>query len=210
MNGQLGVMEAAQRPWVSVAVTLAEPPRLTAWGGQKGINVSLRFELKNYGTVPAVNARIESPIVLHPGNIKRSELDVPQKEACDRARASSDANPIGGVTVFPGVPVFVEQGTGISGVYKTDDPVLFSILGCVDYTYLGNRHGQTGFRMLLGHVDKGRIYGIPFVEGKPHPYEEPVPPELLAHGYPTDPPKEYLLQPNEFVFQPEDSGNYAR
>ncbi len=143
-------------------------------------------------------------------NIKRSELDVPQKEACDRARASSDANPIGGVTVFPGVPVFVEQGTGISGVYKTDDPVLFSILGCVDYTYLGNRHGQTGFRMLLGHVDKGRIYGIPFVEGKPHPYEEPVPPELLAHGYPTDPPKEYLLQPNEFVFQPEDSGNYAR
>jgi hypothetical protein len=168
---QLDAMEVDKRPWIKVTVTFAEPPQLTDWGGQKGINVSLHFDLKNYGDSPAVNLRIESPIVVHPGNPRRSELDAPQKDACDRARAEADKNPIGGVAVFPGESIPVEQGSGIGGVYKTNGPILFSILGCVDYTYAGIRHGQTGFRMILGHVVRGQIFGIPFVEGSLQPYQ---------------------------------------
>jgi hypothetical protein len=207
---QLDAMEVDKRPWIKVTVTFAKPPRLTDWGGQKGIEVSLHFDLKNYGDSPAVNTRIESPIVVHPGNLKRSELDVPQKEACDPARAAADQNPIGGVAVFPGESIPVEQGAGIYGIYKTHEPVLFSILGCVDYTYARSRHGQTGFRMILGRVVRNQIVGIPFVEGNLEPYEEPISPDLLAHGYPAIPPRVTVLQPSEFILKADDGGNYAK
>jgi hypothetical protein len=90
--------------------------------------------------------------------------------------------------VFPGASVVVSQGSEISGVYKGNEPILFSILGCVDYTYADKKHGQTGFRTILGQVHENQIFGIPFVEGSPHPYEEPIPLELLTHGYPATPP----------------------
>jgi hypothetical protein len=207
---QVGIMEADKRPWIKVTVTFAKPPRLTDWGGQKGIDVSLHFDLKNYGDSPAVNLRIESPIIVHPGNPRRSELNVPQKDACDRARAAADENPIGSVAVFPGESISVEQDSGRSGIYKTNEPVLFSILGCADYTYAGNRHGQTGFRMMLGHVTEGQIFGIPFVEGSLQPYKEPISPDLLAHGYPAVPPKITVLQPSDFILRADDGGNYTR
>jgi hypothetical protein len=207
---QLDAMEVDKRPWIKITVTFAKPPRLSDWSGQKGLNVSLHFDLKNYGNSPAVNLRIQSPIVVHPGNPRRWELDAPQRDACDRARAEADKNPIGGVAIFPGESIPVEQGSGIFGIYKTNEPILFSILGCGDYTYAGNRHGQTGFRMILGHVVKGQIFGIPFVEGSLEPYEEPISPDLLAHGYPAVPPKVTLLQPDDFIFRADDGGNYAK
>ena len=79
----------------------------------------------------------------------------------------------------------------------------------VDYTYAGNHHGQTGFRIVLGKVFESQVWGVPFVEGTPRPYNPLVPPELLAHGYPKTPPNVAVLNPSDLYFNPDDGGNYA-
>jgi hypothetical protein len=207
---QLDAMETDKRPWIRATVTISEPIRFENWNGSRGIEASLHFNLKNFGDSPAVNLRIAPEIILHPGNPKRSELDVPQKDTCARASTEADENAIGGIAVFPSESAEIDLGAGLSGIYKTDEPILFSILGCVDYTFAGYRHGQTGFRMLLGHTVKNQIFGLPFVEGSPEPYPEPISPELLAKGYPAKPPNIGLLQSGDFIFRPDDGGNYAK
>jgi hypothetical protein len=97
------------------------------------------------------------------------------------------------------------------GVYKTNDPILFSIYGCVDYSYGDNvRHGQIGYRMVLGQDVSGQIFGLPFVEGAVRPYPEPTPFELLVGGNPKDPPKISEINPLGLIFRPDDGGNYAQ
>jgi hypothetical protein len=209
-SGQLEVMQNEKRPWIKVSVSIVKPLLFSDWNGNKGLSVNLQFDLKNAGDAPAVNVRIAPQIEVHPGNPNRRELDIPQNAICARARMQADENAIGGVAIFPGDSFQAEQGVGIFNLYETGEPTLFSILGCIDYTYAETRHSQTGFRMLLGHVVKNQIVGLPFIEGPPEPYPEPISPELLANGYPAKPPNIGPLQPSEFVFRPEDSGNYAK
>jgi hypothetical protein len=188
---------------------IVKPLIFSDWNGSKGIMVDLKFDLKNYGQAPAVNLRIFPNVTRHPGNPRRQELDAPQQATCDSARTQADENPIGGIAIFPGESHSVEQGVGISGIYETDDPTLFSVYGCIDYTYGNRRHGQTGFRMLLGKVINGRVLGLAFIEGTPIQDYHPEP-DLLAKGYPSQAPKQALLQPSDFYFRMDDGGNYAR
>jgi hypothetical protein len=166
--------------------------------------------LKNYGNAPATNLRISPQINIHPGNPRRRELDAPQQAACDTARTQADENAIGGIAIFPGESQAEDMISGIFGIYNIPAPILFSVFGCIDYTYGNNRHGQTGFRMLLGQNVNGRIFGLPFIEGVTRPYDPPISPELLATGYPPIPPKEALMHPSDFIFRPDDGGNYAK
>ncbi len=208
-SGQLEVMQNEKRPWIKVSVSTKDPLRFSEWSGDKGILIRLQFELKNAGDAPAVNLRVFSQIRPHPGNPKRSELDGPQNEACIQARTQADENAIGGIAIFAGDSTALEPVVGASGIYKTNDPILFSVYGCVDYTYAGTRHRQTGYRMMLGRVITNQIHGLPFIEGIPEPYPEPIPPDLLAAGYPAKPPNIGLMQPSDFYFRPDDGGNYA-
>jgi hypothetical protein len=210
MQGQLDAMETDKRPWLRSDLFLVNPIIFSDWNGNKGISVRTKINLKNYGQAPAINVRVFPEIATHPGNTKRQELDGPQQVACQRARTRANENPVGGVAIFPGETYPDEQVTGISGIYRTDDPILFSVFGCVDYSYGSERHGQTGFRMLLGREVKGRILGLPFIEGEIRPYPEPIPPELLATGYPKDPPKLAELDSGSLIFRPDEGGNYAK
>jgi hypothetical protein len=209
MQGQLDAMEIDKRPWLKVSVTIAKL-QFTEWAGNKGIFASLAFDLKNYGESPAINIRNWTDIHPHPGNDKRAELDTRQKDTCDGVRAQADQNPIGGIAIFPTETDQIQSGTGTFGLYETDAPIIFSVLGCIDYTYAHTRHGQTGFRMILGRIIKNRIESLPFVQGSPRPYEEPIPPELLASGYPASPPKVAVVPPSDFVFRPDEGGSYAK
>jgi len=209
IKGQLDVMEAEKRPWIRATVTAVKPVIFTDWNGSKGINVPIKLDLKNYGDTPAVNVRVFPQIAQHPGNPRRRELDAPQQTACDIAIGQADENTIGGIAIFPGESQPDELISGISGIYKTDEPILFSVYGCVDYTYGNNRHGQTGFRMLLGRVSHGQVFGLQFIEGTPIEDYHPSP-ELLAGGYPLEAPKNAQLQPSDFYFHPDDGGNYAK
>ncbi len=210
LPGQLDAMETDKRPWIRADVGVIKPVIFTDWYGSRGINVPLTFELKNYGAFPATNIQISPAIAKHPGNPRRRELDAPQQTACDSARSRADENTIGGVAIFPGETRPDEMYVGASGLYQTDDAILFSVYGCIDYTYSNKRHGQTGFRMVLGRAVEGQIHGLPFVEGVERPYAHPIAPELLAQGYPKTPPKEALMQPGDFIFRPDDGGNYAK
>jgi hypothetical protein len=214
---QAGIMEAQthiskidKRPWIKTTVTIPKPLRFTDWSGQRGLSASLAFELKNYGESPATNVRIGAEIVQHPGNPMRSELSAPQEKTCEATWVEAAKNPIGGIAIFPNDPASSEQGLGLSGIYKTDEPILFAVVGCVVYTFAETEQGETGFRMMLGRVVGNHIVGLPFIEGSPEPYEQPISPELLAKGYPAKPPNVGLLQPNDFVLRPEDEGNYAK
>ena len=158
IEGQLDVMEAEKRPWIRATVTAVKPVIFSDWNGNNRINVPIKLDLKNYGDAPAVNVRIFPQIAQHPGNPRRRELDAPQQSACASARAQADENAIGGIAIFPGESQSDEQIPGVSGIYKADEPILFSVYGCIDYTYGNNRHGQTGFRMLLGRVSHGQVF----------------------------------------------------
>ncbi len=170
----------------------------------------MKFDLKNHGQVPAINLRASPVIAQHPGNPRRKEIDPWQQAACDSVRKQADEDPIGGIAVFPGESTSVESASALSGIYTTDNPILFSVYGCVDYSYGNARHGQTGFRMLLGKVIEGQVFGLPFIEGTVREKVYSPAPELLAHGFPAEAPKEGLLQPGDFFFGPDDAGNYAK
>ncbi|MGZ5871863.1 MAG: hypothetical protein ACXWKP_07115 [Bradyrhizobium sp.] len=191
-------------------VFITKPIVFSEWSGTKGINVPLTFNLKNYGQVPAINVRVYPLRLQHPGVSRGKELDSFQKNACAEARTLAEENPVGGLAIFPG-----ELGTdariiGITNIYQTDDRILFSIFGCVDYTYGDGRHGQTGFRLRLGQDINKRELGLPFIQGIVQPYDGPISPELLAKGYPATPPKTGYMQPGDVFFHSDEGGNCAK
>jgi hypothetical protein len=209
-NRQLDAMETDKRPWIKAGVNVTKL-EFTEWARDRGIFAHLTFDLKNYGDSPAINIRNSTLITPHPGNSNRAQLDQMQKNICDNLRAEVVENPIGGVAIFPNESAQIQSGAGSGGAYKTDDPIIFSFSGCVDYSYGRDRHGQTGFRMILGGgFVKNRLVGLSFIEGSPVPFEEPISPELLAHGYPPNPPKVAVVSPADFVFRPDEGGNYAK
>jgi hypothetical protein len=210
IRGQLDAMETDKRPWLRVDVSVSKPIVFSEWSGTKEINVPLTFNLKNYGQAPAINVRVWPSISQHPGISRWKELDGPQKIACEEARTQADENTIGGFAIFPGESNPDARTIGIGNIYQTDDRILFSVFGCVDYTYGDGRHGQTGFRMRLGQVINKRELGLAFIQGTVQPYDEPISPELLAKGYPTTPPKMGYMQPGDVFFRPDEGGNYAK
>jgi hypothetical protein len=208
---QLDVMENDKRPWIRVTLSLSKPVLLTEWSKQRGINVPLNFALKNYGQVPAININVSPSIIVHPGNPRRAELDAPQKTTCEAARIESDKNPIGGIAIFPNEAESIESNiaTNVREAFTAESPVLFAVLGCVDYTYGNGRHGQTGFRFVLGKGAEGQVLGLPFIEGAPvQSYD--IPEDLIKSGYPSDPPKIAAIPASNVYFKPADSGNYAK
>jgi hypothetical protein len=208
---QLDVMENDKRPWLSAEISIPAYVVVTEWEKSRGIDVPLRFSLKNYGQQPAINVRVYPRVALHPGNPRREELSIIQKGICDSAGAESDKNPIGGIAVFPTETEVVETGSSISGdaIYKNGEATLFALLGCVDYTYGNGKHGQTGFRFMIGQDVGGLVWGVPFVEGKPvEGYD--IPDDVIKKGFPASPPKEARIPISDIYFKPADSGNYAK
>lgn len=206
---QLDVMENDKRPWIKADVSIPAYVLTTEWEGSRGINFPLKFLLRNFGQVPAVNVRIYQTVAVHPGNILREQLSAPQKEICDSASSKSDKNPIGGIAIFPNETEVIETGNGLSGggLYKDGKPVLFAVLGCVDYTYGDGRHGQTGFRFMLGKDVGGMVSGVPYVEGLPL-QSNVITEDDIKNG--ADPVKGAKIPIEELYFKPADSGNYAK
>jgi hypothetical protein len=165
---QLDVMENDKRPWLSANVSLDRYVAITEWSESRGIDVPLKFALKNYGQVPAVNIRINVMAWQHPGNPKRAEILPFQKRLCEQGVEAADKDPTGGIAIFPAETTIADANANVSGgeIYKDGEPTLWAIFGCVDYTYGNGKHGQTGFNFLLGKAVDGQVFGIPFVEGK--------------------------------------------
>jgi hypothetical protein len=64
----------------------------------------------------------------------------------------------------------------------------------------------SGSVRVVGHF----VFGVLFQEGTPRPYEESPSADLLAQGFPATPPNEARVNPDQFNFSEEDSGNYAK
>lgn len=115
---------------------------------------------------------------------------------------------LGDESSFPGEPIIIESGGGTGGIAHYEHPIIFSVLGCIDYTYSDDRHGVTGFRKILGRVEGNIVVGLPFVVGVP--IQVPISPELLASGFPKAPPIVGETSADSVWFKDEDSGNYTK
>ncbi len=207
---QLDVMENDKRPWLNADISLNNRVNITEWGATRGIDVPLKFAMKNYGQVPAINVRVNVRAWPHPGNPRRAEVLPLQKRTCEDGIATADKDPTGGVAVFPSESTTIDADANLSGggIYKDGEPVLWAIYGCLDYTYGGGRHGQTGFNYLPGKNIGGQLFGVPFVEGKAR--GEPPTDEQIKAGFPKDSPKTAEIPVSEVWFMAADSGNYAK
>jgi hypothetical protein len=165
---QLTVMENDKRPWLNANISLDKHIDITEWGGSRGVRVPLKFAMKNYGQVPAVNIRVNVMAWPHPGNPRRAEILPIQKRVCEQGIEDANKDPTGGFAIFPSEATVVDANANVSGseIYKDGAPTLWAIFGCVDYTYGDGKHGQTGFNFLLGRDIDGQVFGVPFVEGK--------------------------------------------
>ncbi|MGD0642863.1 MAG: hypothetical protein ABSC22_19150 [Roseiarcus sp.] len=203
MQGQADVLEADMRPWIAVTTTIERPLFFSSWAGNKSFQVPLKFALKNFGRTPAGNVRIFAEIGPHPGNANTTIMDERENADCQKARTQADENAVAGVTVFPSDTQSVSQSVGAAG---TDKPTLYSVTGCVDYTYSKQLHGQTGFRMLLGKLADNKWGGITFLNSRtPWPDYQPPP------GTSLPPPTTAKMPEGEVDFAVDPiGGNYAR
>jgi hypothetical protein len=118
MKGQLDVMRDQNRPWIRAQITFARPLIFTDWAKQKALFVSLKFDLKNFGDIPARNIRISTFVSAHPGTAKKQQLDDWEAAACKNAREMADSDKIGGVASFPNLCRSCSQSWCCS--YSTD------------------------------------------------------------------------------------------
>jgi hypothetical protein len=209
INRQLDISETDKRPWIKVQITLRKNILFSEWSNEKSIQVPLNLEFKNYGAVPAINLQVlvmTGPRLLHP-----KEVTVAAQRICDNAGASAaEQSAPTGLAVFPGESESTTTTVG-NRYWDLEGQSAFSVYGCLDYTYGNSRHGQTAFRMILGRSIDGHIRGLPFVSGPPRPYEEAVSPELLAQGFPKDPPKIGMMPTTDLIFERDAlGGNYAK
>ena len=209
-KSQLAFQESVSRAWVRANVTLSGPIVFTEWANDRFINLQLSFDLKNFGQVPAINIRILTAIDRMSGSDREVRLKRLQDSICKSARETADGDPVGGQVAFPNEPITIKSGSGTGGLYRNGDPGALAIIGCIDYTFADNQHGQTGFRKILGRVENKLVVGIPFVSGDPQPDQPPIPPELLAQGFPSSPAKYAKVPVDGLYFEGADGGNYAK
>ena len=210
-SDQLSFQSAVSRSWVRVNVALNGPLVFTEWANDRFVNVSLTFDLKNFGQVPAVNVRIATVIDRADGGDRDKRLKPLQASTCKIARDLADSDATGGNVVFPNEPTTVKSGSGTGGLYRnSDNPGALAVVGCVDYTFANGAHGQTVFQKILGRVEGKIVAGIPFVKGEFDPLAPPVSQELLDKGFPKDPAKYARVAQEGLYFEDLDGGNYAR
>jgi hypothetical protein len=151
MQGQLDTMIAQERPWISAAPRLELPlMRDSTPERMPDLEVPVTVELQNHGASPATNIIIYSMLVPIVASHDSTQLNDAQEELCARAeRASNEANKIG-IGLFPGEH---KAGSGIASIEIAAEGALplFIMQGCIEYTYGGGLHGQTAYRMYLGH-----------------------------------------------------------
>jgi hypothetical protein len=212
MTDQLGYMqkqlEITDRPWVGVDVAIKDKIMFSEWVTERNVNrqisVPLSFSLKNYGASPARNITIIARLLPYPGNAHARELDGPEDKLCAESRKQAKEQPIRGITIFPDDTKIEESGTGYY-VLNANEKILYSVLGCVDYTYADGQHGRTAFRMLLGGpFEHGQWSGLPYKLGND---------DALTKKWKEPPPRVGTINvgtADTFEFSPDpNGGNYA-
>jgi hypothetical protein len=209
-NDQLAFQESVSRAWIRANVALDGPVIFTEWAKDKFINLQLSFDVKNFGQVPAVNIRILTAIDRADGTDREQRLKKLQESMCKSARDVADSDQVGGNVAFPSEPITIKSGSGTGGLYRDGNPGALAVVGCIDYTFANSMHGQTGFRKILGRVEGKIVVGIPFVSGQPDTNAPPIPQDLLAKGYPSDPAKYARVPTDGLYFEDFEGGNYAK
>jgi hypothetical protein len=156
-------LRAAQRPWMKYADVQFAGPLIY---NENGLNISLRFFLKNTGNSPAQNVFPETFISVNP----RDALGAgEQRRLCEIVRNRPRPVPADdfGVTYFPGddpiqqqitVSVSKSEIAAAVGGLPSNFPFVFPVVfGCVNYRFpfgAGESH-QTGFIFRVLRVDSG-------------------------------------------------------
>ena len=154
-------LRAAQRPWIKYSdIQIASP--LTY--NENGMNITLRFFLKNTGTSPAQNV---FPHVFITSNMRNLLDPGEQRRKCEAVRQRPARAIEAGFTYFPGDdPIAQDIGVSIPkeeienaiALWRTDLPFVFPvIMGCINDRFpfgAGESH-QTGFIFRLSHIVGG-------------------------------------------------------
>lgn len=162
MQGQLSSMNAGLRPWLAVVPKIEKPITFLDAFGQKTVHISVHYGLKVVGPTPARNVTVAQSISRHPGGASSALLNEPLAQLCRDAERNAESNDIAGLTIFPSEIKFLEGRARTSPVYQSDERILFSVQGCVDYTYGEASHGKAAFRMVLGKIGAQFWEGLQF------------------------------------------------
>jgi hypothetical protein len=155
LNRQISIMEADQRPWVSMSATPTIVGPLAAMGNDVAM-VPLHFKIKNTGKSPARHVGISLKMV---GLPRVSDLLAEQERFCPR---DDPPLPKGSkyieLSVFPGDeyeierPVFVDPNEvqEIRDHNANKHLVVAAIVGCINYHFIdGERMHRTGIILNL-------------------------------------------------------------
>lgn len=151
-------LEVAQRPWISVAVSLAGPFTFTADGGA---TLKVQFDLKNIGNSPARDVWIESEVFLL--DEERHDTVEEQSKLCEPMRRVSNSF---GEFLFPGegfhaptLDVTIRQANVAKALKRSTSGggITPTIIGCADYRFAFTEdHHQTSFIYYLLQNDPHR------------------------------------------------------
>jgi hypothetical protein len=144
-------LEAADRPWISVDVSINSPLTYDS----NGVHLSFAFVPKNLGRSPAQNIYISPRLV---PAFMGDDLREIQKRICKPLAAQDRTTNFPGYILFPGDHYIQEITIGMSieelnsrySKWKLsqgmNELIPIALVGCVDYTFESSqRHHQTGF-----------------------------------------------------------------
>jgi len=150
-QGQLALMRDADRPWVTMDVSISSPLTYDS----SGVRVNFNFTPSNIGHSPAQNIWIDPRLT---PAFMGDDLTEVQKGICEKAQPPHKG--LLSYLLFPGQHYTQPIGLGMSVAdinshwgklppsIEQPDPIPIALVGCVDYTYESSpRHHQTGFAL---------------------------------------------------------------
>jgi len=136
-------LEASQRPWLAVDLTVPNGIQSQA----NGVLVGFAVRVRNIGKSPAVNTRIRA-VALNRQGFRIEDLIIEQESLCREAAKKGVLEE----TVFPdstwtdnsGYIIFgdeLDKSKSLTGGFRTDD-LLIHVIGCVEYSsnFSGENH----------------------------------------------------------------------
>jgi len=188
-NTQVSIMQAEQRPWVSVKV-IPKKLFLINSDGRRSITLSYDIIVENFGHIPARDISPSAELLSYKRNSSERERDAVQRQMCAQAQDGAQHDSIGRIAIYPNEPDTVTSGSDSEW-----EPSYFYLIGCIDFTYGANHHGKTAFRYLLGSIKNNLFDAIPF-------------PQSGGSTIPNSDAIIWSVSLNEITFKRDDRGNY--
>jgi hypothetical protein len=164
---QLSVMEADQRPWVSIQPN--GHSGLT-WD-ERGMRIAVEFSVKNVGKSPATNFHFEAKLVL-PRKAEPIDTEKMMTDYADELRKRRASGRLAGDILYPDQPKQLGMSMlltrdEIQRLVGNDDGAAFipRIIACADYTFVSGDNKRSCTSAYISQLKSGAAYVITIKDG---------------------------------------------